>query len=283
LKYLLLLLTVVACTTSAHDARSIVASIEPVRFLVSEIVGDQTQVKLLLPPDRSPATYELTPHQMTELSQASILFTIGVPFENSLVAKLDNMTTDARLVDCTDGITLLPISGHEGHDHDHGMLDPHVWLSPILAKQIAQTIADELVALYPDHAEKYARNLASLQLRLDSVDTEIRAILSEYDGRSFYIYHPSFGYFAREYGLIQKPVEVEGKEPSARQLAQLIDRMKADPVTVLFVQPQFASPAVERLADELDATVVEIDPMAVDYLDNLITVANRIAAALGSK
>jgi zinc transport system substrate-binding protein len=97
------------------------------------------------------------------------------------------------------------------------------------------------------------------------------------------VYHPAFGYFADAYGLKQVPVEVEGKEPSARQLAAFIERAKAAGAKVIFVQPQFSTKSAEAVARSIGGAVVPMDPLATDYLANLERTAEKTAEALGHK
>ena len=96
----------------------------------------------------------------------------------------------------------------------------------------------------------------------------------------FLVVHPSWGYFADTYELIQVPIENEGKAPGARTLTTLIEQAKREKVKVIFVQPQFDKRTATQLASAIGAQVIAIDPLASDYADNLREVARRITAAL---
>jgi zinc transport system substrate-binding protein len=177
---------------------------------------------------------------------------------------------------------MMEADGHGEAEHDRGPVDPHVWLSPLNAKVIAANICKGLQDADPAHARDYDRNLATLQTDLDAVHARIARTLAPLKGRAFYVYHPAFGYFADVYGLKQVAVEIDGKEPTARQLADLIARAKADGVRVIFVQQQFPSKSAEAVAQEIGGAVIPIDPLSKDYPAVLEDMAAKISAALSN-
>ena len=144
----------------------------------------------------------------------------------------------------------------------------------------ATTICDELCRLDSINAQEYRKNLQSFKDDLNRADDRVAEILTPFRGRKLYVFHPSYGYFARAYGLIQTAFEFEGKEPTPRQLADLIEQARRDGVTAVFVQPQFSSKGAQAVARAIDARVVEMDPLARDYLSNLVTMAENIARSL---
>ena len=110
-------------------------------------------------------------------------------------------------------------------------------------------------------------------------DKKIRDMLAPFKGRCFMVFHPAWGYFAEEYGLEQVPIEVEGKEPGPQALARLIDEARKENIQVIFVQKQFSSRAAETIAKAIHGKVVALDPLAEDYLDNLIAMAESLVEA----
>jgi zinc transport system substrate-binding protein len=262
----------------------VAVSILPQSYFVERIGGDLVTVDVLVGPGRSPATYEPTPKQMADLGSADLLVTSGVPFERSLLAKLTEILPELAIVDGLTGIELQPMPDHHDHagggeSHDHGLLDPHFWLDPQLVKVHAGIICDELVRRAPDDAEELRANLAELVAELDAVDTRIADQLAPYKGRAMLVFHPAYGYFARRYGLHQVAVETGGKEPSARQLAQLIEQVRETGTTVIFAQPQYSTRSAEVVAEAIGGAVVPLDPLAPDYLANLELMAGRVAEA----
>jgi zinc transport system substrate-binding protein len=262
----------------------IFVSIPPQRFFVERIGGDRVAVEVLIGSGQSPATYELTPKQMTRLWDADLFFRIGVPFEKILIEKLASLMDTGKIIDTRWNIELRKIDDYEesghSHYHGHGALDPHIWLNPLLVKLQAETIGNSLVQIDPFNKDYYEENLRQFSMELDALHEEIIGILQPFGGRSFHVFHPAYGYFADAYGLKQVSVESEGKEPTASQLAQLITRAKEEKIKAIFVQPQFSSKSAEVLANQIGARVIVFDPLAEDYLSNLREMADKLAATM---
>lgn len=249
-------------------------SLLPQKYLVQRIADDHVDVRVLVPPGREPHTFEPTPKQMNQLSRARAFFTAGVPFEATLLPKLRS-AGQLRIVDTTEGIARIPST-----DEDEAGLDPHTWMSPRLAKVQARNICAALVELDPAHGTDYERNRRQVDADLDALDARIAEALAPLRGRTFFTFHPAFGYLARDYGLKQEAVEVGGKTPGPRQVKELIDRARREGVRVIFVEPQFSQQAAKAIAQQIGGVVVSIDPLAEDYIANLEAVARRIRDAL---
>jgi len=271
-------------------------SILPQAYFVERIGGPNVEVNVMVGPGQDVHTYEPTPKKMIELAQAKVFFLTGVPFEARIAKKLGSAFKNLEMVDTTKGLKLRALEeaeedGHhekhgkheEGHHHEKGETDPHVWLDPNLVKIQAGTIAEALSSLDPARAPEYAKNLKEFQAELDSLNTLLAKSLEAVKGKEFYVFHPAYGYFADAYGLKQVPVEIEGKEPSARNLAALIRRAREEGVKVIFVQPQFSSKSAETIAEAINGVVVSLDPTARDYLSNMKDMALKIKAALTEK
>ena len=296
LKVLFLIALLCGGTCVATDAAAEIkafVSILPQKYFVERIGGNLVEVAVLVGPGQSPATYEPTPRQMAELSKAKVLFRIGVPFENSLLPKITSTFKDLVIVDTREGIKLRKMSSDHEHkkdkhrkeeedDHRHGAgtLDPHIWLDPILVKTQAKTICEALSKLDSKNAKVYQQNLKKFLSNLDQVDVKIGRALAPMKGKEILVFHPAYGYFAHRYGLKQVAVETGGKEPSAKQLAALIEKAKAAGVKVIFVQPQFNKNNAETVARAIGGAVVSLNPLAVDYIKNLEEMASKVESAL---
>jgi zinc transport system substrate-binding protein len=271
----------------ASDLTTVAVSILPQREIVQRVAGDLVRVEVLVLPGHSPATYEPTPRQMARLAEADLWIRIGVPFEGSVLRNLAVVAPNLRIVDGTKDIPLVTMDGSSitaetdhaaGHDH---LIDPHFWLDPLLVKVHAQTVAAALCGLMPATCDQFQTNLGRFHTELDSVHERISNILKPVAGRDLFVFHPAYGYFSRRYGLRQLAVESGGKQPTARRLAELTETVRASRTRDLFVQPQFAGSGVRAVADAMGVELVELDPLAPDYLANLETMAVRIAAAYG--
>ncbi len=275
-----------------QDKLTVAVSILPQAYFVERVGGQHVDVQVLVGPGQSPHAYELSPRQLEGLSRARAYFRIGIDFENALVPRIERMFRGLKVVDTRTGVPLRRMTADEfAADHDHagcahhdhgkeGQPDPHIWLDPRLVKIQAQTIGDTLIELDPARAEEYRSNLATFHAELDQVHERLAAALAPLKGRELLVFHPAFGYFTDAYGLKQVPVEVEGKEPTAKQLAALIQRARAADARVIFVQPQFPAKSAEAIADAIGGAVVPMDDLARDYLKNLEDIAAKVQAAL---
>lgn len=257
------------------------ASLAPVAFVVAQIGGDQIRSHTLLPPGRDPHTYSPTPRQVAILNQAHIYFTVGLPFEREILPRLSGRRNDLQVVDCSSGIAkrALHHDDHHTHHHDHDT-DPHIWLGIKPLAGMAENIAATLNTRLPEQSRLFADNLAAFLARLRQLEQELHRTLAPFQGRGFLVFHPSFGYFADSFGLVQHAVEIEGKSPSPRQLTSIIKLARAEEIKVIFVQPQFDRRAASRIAQAINGRIVTLDPLAADPFDNLRQMAIKIAAAL---
>jgi zinc transport system substrate-binding protein len=274
---------------------SVFVSILPQAYFLERIGGKRVGVEVMVKSGQDPHTFEPTPQQMARLATADAFFRIGVEFENTLIPRIQSTMKELALVDCRNKIRLRQMEAHghdgeedeearheeEGHaDEEHEGTDPHIWLSVRNAIGMAGTMHEALLRLDPEGKETYDRGYGDLVGDLEALDQRIARILEPVKGEPFFVFHPSFGYFAEDYGLEQIAVETGGAEPSARQLARLIEEARKRGVRVLFVQPQFSRKSAETIATEIGGAVVPIDPLARDYIDNLEKMALAVEEGL---
>lgn len=260
---------------ASGDAKplNITVSILPQKYFVERIGGQHVRVTVMVLPGASPATYEPKPDQMAALAQADAYFSIGVPFEKAWLEKFRAANTKMKMVDTAQGIERQATPG--------GGFDPHIWLAPSLVKIQAQTIYNALVELDGAHQDDYKANLDAFLADIAKLDQEIRAALAQVKTRKFIVFHPAWGYFARDYGLEQVAIEVGGQEPSAQELAKVIELAKKENIKVVFVQPEFSQEEAKTIAKEIGGRVVPISPLSPDGLANLRAVAKAFAEVLG--
>jgi zinc transport system substrate-binding protein len=264
----------VAKTTTGEISAFV--SILPQAYFVERIGGKYVDVTVLVGPGQSPATYEPTPKQMARLGRSQLYFRIGTPFERGFIDKISRTFTNLTIIDTRKGVTLRYFKQSQGLE----VPDPHIWLDPKRVKIQAETISKALKETDPAHADEFEKNLKAFQADLDRVDMKIAGILAPLKGGKIYVFHPAFGYFAESYGLTQVAVEIEGKEPSPKQLSRLINMAKKEEVRVIFVQPQYATKEARTVARAIGGVVVPINPLPWDYLKNLEDMANIIEKGL---
>ncbi len=300
LTIMLLLPSTAGCGSSVDNGGRLIVAVTllPQAGFVEAIGGDKVEVVVMVPPGASPHTYEVTAEQMIRLSQARMYTKVGSPVEFEL-AWMDKMIAANRnmlVIDCARGITLMEMgedhdcdhdhdhdSEHEDdhdHDHDHTGIDPHIWLSVRNAIIMAQNICEGLIQVDPENREYYKQNCAAYIGRLQALDEEIRQILTGVENRRFMVFHPAFGYFARDYGLEQIAVEQDGKEPDAAYLVRLISEAREHSIKVIFAAPQYSLKSAGVIASEIRGEVVLIDPLAKDFVTNMSSIAGAMERAL---
>lgn len=286
---------------AAKGRLTVAVSIPPQEWLIRQIAGDDVDLITLVGPADDHHTYQPSDAQVSEVMRADVYFRLGVPFESGpwFAAIRD---AGLRIVDLRRGVKLRDMEAHvhhgadHGHDHgEHGHeadgddsleadsermgKDPHIWLTPQLLMTQLKTVAAALSDIQPERREHYERNLAAAVERLEQIDAEIRQILTPMRGKAFFIFHPAWGYFADEYGLEQVAIEVEGKEPSDRELTAVLTRARREGVQVIFVQPQIAGQSARAVADTLSIRVEQLDPLATDIPQAILQAAQAIASA----
>jgi zinc transport system substrate-binding protein len=261
--------------TAVSDPLQVTVSILPQKYFVERIAGDHAVVTVMVPPGESPATYEPKPDQLTALNEAVVYFRIGVPFENAWMERFASVNSDMPIVDTRDGVNMR-------HWEDAPeKTDQHIWLSPAEVKVQAQTIKNSLAELDPDHTAAYQTNLDAFLADIEALETNIHQTLEGVTDRKFIVFHPAWGYFARDFDLEMIPIEVGGQEPSAAELADLISRAQEENIKVIFAQPEFNTSAATTVADQIGGEVLLISPLNPDWLNNLRTVATTFADVLG--
>lgn len=260
-----------------------VVSILPQQTFVKAIGGDKVNVSLMVQPGNSPHTYEPKPSQMIKITKADLYFAIDVEFEHVWLPKFKDLNPNMKIIDLTDNITKMPMQeacdeeAHRDHDEHEGA-DPHIWTAPANVKIIAQNIYTALIRNDPKNTEYYKINLEIFLASIDETDRQISQILSSLGkSRRFMVFHPSWGYFAKAYNLEQIAVEVEGKEPKPKALIHLLKEAKEEKVHAIFTQPEFSDTIAKIIAKELQIPVVKVSPLAPNWSENLINIANSIA------
>ncbi|MCK4378690.1 MAG: zinc ABC transporter substrate-binding protein, partial [Deltaproteobacteria bacterium] len=228
----LLLMVLLLCALAFPALAKVraIVSIMPQKFFLEQLVGDLVEVVVMVPPGASPHTYEPRPSQMMALNAADIYFSIGVEFEKIWLPRFRQLNERLVFVDTSRGIEKIPVGTERktvdkrGNPTPDCCLDPHIWLNPRLVRKISQTMADSLSTMDPDHRLEYQQHLATWEKKLEQLNEQLyQATRPMRDHPCFLVFHPSWRYFAREYGLRQLAVEHYGSEPGPRSLAALID------------------------------------------------------------
>jgi len=291
-KYIFTLLfsfLLLACHSNREkEANVLTVTIEPQRYFLEQIVGDKFQVNTLVPPGSSPETYEPSPSAMIKLGNSRAYFKVGfLGYENVWTGKLAENNPDLKIVDCSVGIEPV-YGGHGHHDHSHEAADkgnnhtdapdPHVWSSAKNAVLFSQNMLNAVVELDVENADLYRANFEKLTQKIAETDSALTRLLKDIPTRSFIVYHPALAYLARDYNLTQHSIEFEGKNPSPAQMKELVDLAKAENIKIVFVQQEFDIKNSEVIAREIGATSHTITPLAYEWDEELIRIAQLLAS-----
>lgn len=272
----IMLLCLLSCNHKQQDNRPIITvSIEPLRYVVEAVAGDKYQVKTLMPQGASPETYEPTPRQMVALGESQLVFRMGsLGFEQTQLPRMMNSLTNVSLIDAAQGVPLIVSTHHHEGELESG--DPHVWLSPQNLIAMARNVAETLSQHDKSNAAYYRQRVQRFEQQMKALDQELSKSLQGIKCRTFLIYHPALGYLAHQYGLQQLAVEHDGKEPSAAYMQQLITQCKKESVKVVFISKEHNGRSAERIAHELGAHVVTINPLDFDVPRQLKNIVNEL-------
>ena len=252
----------------------IFVSIAPQKYFVERIGGNDVNVEVMVKSGESPATFNPNPKKMSRLANAKLYFSIGVPFERIWVSRLKAIQPDLKFISLNHNLSSKIESGHSQNKQD-----PHIWLSPLLAKKMVTEIEAALSKAKPERAEFFKINHVALAQELDILDQEIRDIIATAKSRNFMVFHPAWSYFAEAYDLKQVAIEHQGKEPGPRTLQEIINKGKKLKIKTIFVQKQFSLSVAKNIAKMIGANVQEMDPLAENYFENMRKTAKAISGA----
>ena len=281
----LLLPSVCVLADGAAKRPAVYVSIPPQAWLVKRLAGEAVEVQTLLTPGANPHTYEPTARQVKKLAEAPLFLTVGMSFEVPLVARVQKLHPALKVAAMDAGIQKRDTHTHEGDDHGHAEPghvcclaggDPHIWLSPRLMAAMASNTTTALTQALPERQAELAKRLAKTVAEIRATDNAVRAQLQELKTRTWVVYHPSWGYFAEEYGLTLLVIEQDGKAPSAKHLAQVIRQTQGAGVKTVFTEPQYDKRSAQILAEQVGARLAVIDPLQEDWPALIRDVAEKL-------
>lgn len=271
---LILIFTFSGCKESENsNTIKLSVSISPVATFVKNVCGDKAEVITMIPTGASAETYEMSPKEIATFSQSAVFFSVGVPAEENGI--LPHIAKTTKIVDLASSVNAVYPDLKIGNERD-----PHIWLSPKRAIIMIEEICNELCILDPENSEIYRKNASDYIEKLDSVNNQITNTFKDKRRKVFYISHPSFSYFAVDFGLDMISLEKDGKEISPKELAEIIDIAKKSGAKVIFYQEESSKKMAEAFAKEIGGKTEILSPLSPDYCDNLLKTATLIHEAL---
>ncbi|WP_440109067.1 metal ABC transporter substrate-binding protein [Paenibacillus sp. QZ-Y1] len=275
-------------------------SFYPMYEFTKNVAGDLANVHTLVPAGTEPHDWEPTPKDMASMEKADVLVYNGAGMESWIDQVTNTLSNDKLIqVEASHGIDLLEgteedehehehgdadttevhehadeanaeehdhnhdAEAEEGHAHDHGGLDPHVWLSPALAVKEVRNIEAGLAQAAPEHAEQFKQNADAYVAKLEALDQDFKTAVANSKRKDFITQHAAFGYLAKEYGLQQVPIAglSPEQEPSAAQMASVIHFAKEHQVKTIFFETLVSSKVSETIASEVGAKTAVLNPI----------------------
>lgn len=280
---IILVLMTSSCGTIQKSTNTISVSIEPIRYIVEQIAGDDFKVNVVVPDGSSAESYEPTPSVLREVARSQAFISVGL-LETELNI-INFIESRPEVINCELYKNVILVEDScEGHGHAHGgdcdhdlpTGDPHIWLSPGSLQSIADETLRVLVMLNGDSTAKYTQNYNALSEKIDSLHAYINSKRELLEGITVLVYHPLLGYMSSEYGFTQLAIEKDGKEPSAKHLKELITTAKDKNIKTVFYQSQFPISSVTSISKELGAATVELNPLSYDVIDNIRHIVDSI-------
>lgn len=276
----IVLITLFLSSILFAQKNQISVNILPQKYFVEKIVQDKFEVNVMVNPGSSPHNFEPKPSQMKALAKSKIYFISGDNSELAWINRFKQNAKNTLFIDSVKGIEKIAMidhhhdeDGHDLHEDEDDALDPHTWLDPINVKTIAKNIYEAVILVDEVNKDFYENNYNKFLIELDNLNLELNNILEPYKNRAFMVFHPSWGYFAKRYNLKQIAVESQGKEPKPNELINLINEAKEHDIKVVFTSTQFSKKAAKVISENIKGNVEVIDPLSIDWENNLIKTA----------
>jgi len=253
----------------------VAVSIGPEVEWANAVGGDKVDVTLMVPASADPHTYEPLPNQLTRVSNAKMYVEIGSPieFETNYMDKIKTSNPDMLIVNASQGIQYIPNSA----ENEATNMDPHVWSDPKNAMIMVNNIYNGLVQVDPADKEYFQKNRDQYIEQLQELDKNTTQLLKGKQSRDILVYHPAFGYYARDYNLTQVGAMINDEEPSPQRITMMVDLAKQNNITVMYNEPQYDPTFMQSIASQVGAQVLTVNDLDVHYLQNMENIATAFS------
>lgn len=259
----------------------VLVSVLPQKQMLESIGREYVEVEVLVPPSKSPEIYEPNIQQMKHIQNAEVFFGVGMPLESTWLKKFRSINPKLKYYNLAESHAhaLDSHSQDSKHSNTHAH-NPHIWLSLKESQAQVAFIAKILSTLQPTHKDFFTTQSTQLTKELEQIYIQAQNLFTKYATKSFLVYHPAFGDFARDFDLEELSIEKDGKEAKGRDLSQLITQIKQRQIKALFIQPQYSKSRVQSLANELKLEILTLNPLKSQWLNSFALYACQIALSL---
>ncbi|MDQ1438587.1 MAG: manganese/iron transport system substrate-binding protein [Acidimicrobiaceae bacterium] len=250
-------------STHAAGRLQVVTTVSPITSIAANVIGDLADVRGVVPEGTNSHTFDPAPSMAEVLERADIVFVNGLKLEEptkKLAAK--NMSSKAVLVSI--GEQVLEPAQYKydfSFPRSGGKPNPHLWTDPLLAKRYAEVVRDAMAKADPAHGREYAANEAAFAARVDRFDQALRTAFATIprDRRKLLTYHDAYAYFADDYGwTVIGAIQVSDfEDPTPKEVAALIEQVRAERVPAIFGSEVFPSPVLEQIGREAHVRYVD--------------------------
>ncbi|MDR2708004.1 MAG: metal ABC transporter substrate-binding protein [Nitrososphaerota archaeon] len=250
--------TITTSSVQAVDKLQIVTTFYPLSYITQQIGGEYVQITQLVPSNTEIHNWEPSAFHIKAAEDANIIFYSGAGadqwMKDEILPALSN-TKNRTIVETTNDLHL--IINQEGHndydDHDHGLYDPHTWVSPYMAKQEAEVVYNTLISVDQQHEAYYAQRWQILKQQFEQLDLAYKNGLSSAGKNIIFVSHGAFGYLAEHYDFVQYSVIgiSADEQPSAKTIIHLIEEIKKQQVHVLYVDPVYSNSYINTIQTEV--------------------------------
>ena len=271
-------LSLVSCTpaTDTHTTKRVITvSINPIKQIVELLTDNDFNINVLVPNGSNPETYEPTQLQMSESANSFLYINTGlIDFEHNINQFIKNNSDSTTVLSINNGVNLINGHDHSASSHNHST-DPHIWLSPRTYVKMIENVYNFLHDKFPDSV-RYTNNYNQILSIINSLDLRLQKLFAS-GNKTFIINHPALSYLARDYNLQQIPIEIEGKEPSVKQVIEIINKGRNSGSKIIFNQKNDNISALQNIANELNASIIIFDPLDEDVINNILNTSQIIA------
>lgn len=264
----------------------IYTALEPIKFIFDFLVEKKIEVRTLINKNLDPHTFEITPKEVEMLNNSLAYLSINLPFEKYIIENVSKNNNNIKIIDISKDIKLIK-SFHSHHHNDDEEIDKnsekdneeidyddninefdiHIWVSLINLKIISKNIFEFIINNLPQFKETTKKNYEKLILYFDEYYKKFEKLINEKNIKKIMVYHPSFTYFCEDFNIEQIVIEIEGKEPTIKNLKNFFDIAKNNKIKVFYTSPQFPTIYTEIFKKELNLEIYEINILSYNIFE----------------
>ena len=265
-----------SCNSSASGKTRVAVSIFPIYDVVRRVAGPDADVILVLPPGHTEHSFDPSPKDIEEVSQAKLGVMVGLSLDPWMEKLMKDAAPNARTIKVGERVPTLTVKDdpigdeaahrtipEDDHDHDKGATDPHVWMDPSRVRLMVKAIGDELSKVDSAHANAYRERATQVDGEIDKLDKEVETQTKAWKTRGFITFHGSFNYFADRYKLdILAVIEpFPGSTPTGEYIEEVLKVVTDKKVPALFGEPQLDQRPAKTIADQAKIALGTLDPV----------------------